>query len=128
MILMSIFTSGRDERYYRNAQEFMPDRWNRSTEQPTDPFASLPFGYGKRGCIGRRLAEVQMYILLNKVCCMLAVLLRRQENKLLVHNLSCFPFKVLPRFVLQGDNQVEMVMRLLGTVDQPVRLRLRPRL
>jgi ecdysteroid 2-hydroxylase len=69
---MSAFTTGRDERYFRNAQNFMPERWNRhgpsnSMDMVMDPFASLPFGHGRRGCIGRRLAESQMYILLYKV-------------------------------------------------------------
>jgi cytochrome P450 len=69
-MLMSAYTSGRDERYFRNAQDFIPERWNRhgpSNGMVMDPFASLPFGHGRRGCIGRRLAESQMYILLYKV-------------------------------------------------------------
>ena len=67
---MSIFTTGRDERFYLNAKQFSPERWNRSEpleNQPKNPFASLPFGHGRRACVGRRLAEAQMYILLRKV-------------------------------------------------------------
>lgn len=68
---MSTFTSGRDERYFCNAQEFLPERWNRHSS-PNDNmvmnhFATLPFGHGRRSCIGRRLAETQIYILLFKV-------------------------------------------------------------
>ncbi len=52
----------------------MPERWDRSLSLPgqpmvMDPFASLPFGHGRRACVGRRLAEAQMYILLQKVRC-----------------------------------------------------------
>ncbi|XP_046449111.1 cytochrome P450 315a1, mitochondrial-like [Daphnia pulex] len=103
IMLMSAYTSGRDERYFRNAQDFIPERWNRhgpSNGMVMDPFASLPFGHGRRGCIGRRLAESQMYILL---------------------------YKAIPRFTFQAENHVKMIMRLLGTVDQPVQLRLQPR-
>lgn len=70
---MSIFTSGRDERYFQNAQQFLPERWNRSLQahdqslMVKEPFASLPFGHGRRACVGRRLAEAQMYIFLQKV-------------------------------------------------------------
>lgn len=104
LVLMSIFTSGRNDRYFYNAEQFLPERWSRrassNDNMVMNHFASLPFGHGRRSCIGRRLAEAQIYILL---------------------------FRALPRFTLQTVNHVKMVMRLLGTVDQPVRLRLRPR-
>lgn len=72
---MSIYSSGRDEEYFPDADKFRPERWQRLSNDSTsdgknlvlDPFASLPFGHGRRACIGRRLAEVQSYILLNKV-------------------------------------------------------------
>lgn len=31
------------------------------------PFASLPYGYGARMCLGRRFADLEMQILLAKV-------------------------------------------------------------
>jgi len=66
---MSIYSSGRNNSYFPNANLFMPERWNRNEtkNEVIDPYASLPFGHGKRACIGRRLAEAQMYILLYKV-------------------------------------------------------------
>jgi cytochrome P450 family 49 subfamily A len=53
---------------------FLPERWLKSDQCPLTagkkihPFVSLPFGYGRRTCIGRRFAEAELHILLAKVC------------------------------------------------------------
>ena len=69
--MLSIYSSGRDERYFENAASFLPERWDRKAKKEKaaviDAFASLPFGHGKRACVGRRLAEAQIFILLQKV-------------------------------------------------------------
>jgi cytochrome P450 family 49 subfamily A len=52
---------------------FLPERWLKADECPLTagrrihPFVSLPFGYGRRTCIGRRFAEAELNILLAKV-------------------------------------------------------------
>jgi len=100
LALLSVYSSGRNEKYFPNAEAFLPQRWSRSSGGVHDPYGSLPFGHGRRACVGRRLAEAQMHILL---------------------------YKALPQLIFRPENQVEMVMRLIGTVSEPLRLRCSPR-
>ncbi|RXG73251.1 putative cytochrome P450 12a4, mitochondrial, partial [Armadillidium vulgare] len=47
-------TSGRDEKNFKQSNEFIPERWMR--DRPLGqihPFASIPFSHGTRMCIGR---------------------------------------------------------------------------
>jgi cytochrome P450 family 49 subfamily A len=52
---------------------FLPERWLKSDQCPVSagkkihPFVSLPFGHGRRTCIGRRFAEAELQTLLAKV-------------------------------------------------------------
>lgn len=41
--------------------------WRRQKEVGIHPFASLPFGFGRRMCIGKRFAEAELQLLLAKV-------------------------------------------------------------
>ena len=60
-----------DERYYgKNAKEFLPERWLRDEngkKSDLNAFTSLPFGFGVRMCLGRRLAEALIYTLITKL-------------------------------------------------------------
>lgn len=54
------------DKYFPKSEEFLPERWL-DENGIKHAFASLPFGYGRRMCIGRRFAELEMIILLSKV-------------------------------------------------------------
>lgn len=41
--------------------------WEKQKEVGIHPFASLPFGFGRRMCIGKRFAEAELQLLLAKV-------------------------------------------------------------
>ncbi|ROT76614.1 hypothetical protein C7M84_004799 [Penaeus vannamei] len=65
VILALSMVSAWDEKYFPRAKEFIPDRWLRGRPLgPIHPYASLPFGAGTRMCIGRRIAEQEMYTFL----------------------------------------------------------------
>ncbi|XP_028392228.1 cytochrome P450 10-like [Dendronephthya gigantea] len=60
-----------DERYYgEDAKQFVPERWLRDEtgeKKEFHPFTTLPFGYGVRMCLGRRMAESIVIILVSKI-------------------------------------------------------------
>ena len=62
---------GRDEKRFENAEAFRPERWLRKKDAiPTDTaeaFSSIPFGFGTRMCIGRRIAELELHLLLARI-------------------------------------------------------------
>lgn len=57
---------GKDERYFHEAKLFLPERWL-PRDKPIHPYAFLPFGFGIRSCLGRRLAELEIYCLITEI-------------------------------------------------------------
>lgn len=61
-----------DEKYYVKPKEFIPERWLRTTQENysyknVHPFVTLPFGFGPRSCIGKRLANLELEVGLSKI-------------------------------------------------------------
>ncbi|KAH8371907.1 hypothetical protein KR093_009269 [Drosophila rubida] len=59
-----------EERYYPQAKEFLPERWLREQSGESEklvagnpsPFIYLPFGFGPRMCVGKRIVDMEMEI------------------------------------------------------------------
>lgn len=66
------YVVSRDPSIFPEPESFHPHRWLKKS-QPDDtlgvqhPFGSVPFGYGVRACLGRRIAELEMQLLLARV-------------------------------------------------------------
>ncbi|XP_016974824.1 probable cytochrome P450 12a4, mitochondrial [Drosophila rhopaloa] len=59
------------DEYFPQASEFLPERWLRSPKdsgskcpasdlKSTNPFVFLPFGFGPRMCVGKRIVEMEL--------------------------------------------------------------------
>ncbi|XP_022096144.1 cytochrome P450 10-like [Acanthaster planci] len=61
--------SGQMPQYFKEHHKFKPERWIRGHKEfeDIDPFLVLPFGTGSRMCLGRRLAEQEVYLLLARL-------------------------------------------------------------
>ena len=66
-ILLNAYTMAHDEENFVNAEDFMPERWLRGESKDSNPFSMLPFGFGSRMCVGRRIAEQELYLALTRV-------------------------------------------------------------
>ena len=56
--------ASRLEQHFSRPNSFQPERWLRGDSVN---FSNLPFGYGKRACIGKSLAEASMTMFLIRV-------------------------------------------------------------
>ncbi|KAG8520905.1 Sterol 26-hydroxylase, mitochondrial, partial [Galemys pyrenaicus] len=65
------FAVSRDASVFPEPDSFQPQRWLRKSQSDAlkvqHPFGSVPFGYGVRACMGRRIAELEMHLLLARL-------------------------------------------------------------
>ena len=95
-VFANIFSGARDSQYFTAPLKFIPSRWLEQKEQ-INPFSSLPFGFGPRMCYGRRIAELELYLLL-------------------VH--------VLRRFNLSTDQrEIKVIQKTALRPNEPVKMR-----
>ncbi|KAM4588736.1 25-hydroxyvitamin D-1 alpha hydroxylase, mitochondrial [Odontesthes bonariensis] len=66
LITLCHFATSRDPAVFPNPHAFQPSRWFKK-DQAYHPYASVPFGVGKRSCIGRRIAELELYLALSRM-------------------------------------------------------------
>lgn len=114
MVILSVYRTGRDPAVFSNPDSFSPERWLRNKRDPSNTsscptsrtardiplvhsHASIPFGVGVRSCVGRRVAEAELYLLLAKL---------------------------VVRVDLRALNQVDIVMRMVGVTSEPLQLQI----
>ncbi|EDV28482.1 uncharacterized protein TRIADDRAFT_19239 [Trichoplax adhaerens] len=70
-VLIANYVMGRDESVFPNPSQYMPERWLRGSDRQgynsESRFQYLPFGFGPRMCLGKRVAEMEIHTLLSKV-------------------------------------------------------------
>ncbi|XP_055691191.1 uncharacterized protein LOC129794464 [Lutzomyia longipalpis] len=68
-VFMPNETLYRKECYFTEPNSFIPERWLRESEKcvKINPYVYLPFGYGRRICVGRRIAQLEMETLTSRL-------------------------------------------------------------
>ena len=72
-VMILSYAMGISEKYFKEPFSFKPERWLRTQRRSpessasVDAFASLPFGFGTRMCVGRRVSELEQYLLLTRI-------------------------------------------------------------
>lgn len=107
MVILSLYTSGRDPQHFPQPLDVQPERWFRNAD--TGEFSNvlqahgtIPFGVGSRSCIGKKLALNQMYSLISQVT----------QN----FNVKCFntsPIDVILRLVAVPNQTLDLGIKLL---------------
>ncbi|XP_035231609.1 probable cytochrome P450 12a4, mitochondrial [Stegodyphus dumicola] len=95
LIAVSFQEVYRDEKYFKNPESFHPERWL-EREDKHYRYAFVPFGFGTRSCIGRRLAELE-------VICIIVEILRN--------------FKVE-----YHHEDIDIRVRMINIPDRPIRI------
>ncbi|XP_038218945.1 probable cytochrome P450 49a1 [Zerene cesonia] len=99
-VIFQHYVMGNSEEYFTNAKEFEPERWlQRSSFK--HPFASLPFGFGKRMCLGRRFAELEMHVMICKMV---------QTFKMEYHH-DPLDYHIHPMYTPNGPLRIKLIER-----------------
>ncbi|XP_044746952.1 probable cytochrome P450 49a1 [Coccinella septempunctata] len=98
------------EEYFSEPERFEPERWLKNKEESTrcphkpdkiHPFVTLPFGYGRRSCLGRRFAETELQILLSKI-------FRKYKVS---YNYGALTYKITPTYVPEQPLKFKLTER-----------------
>nr|ARA91625.1 cytochrome P450 monooxygenase [Pieris rapae] len=99
-VIFQHYVMGNSDEYFANAQEFRPERWLQKSSYK-HPFASLPFGFGRRMCLGRRFAELEMHVMICKII---------QNYKMEYHH-KPLDYHIYPMYTPDGPLKIKFIER-----------------
>ncbi|XP_058670830.1 1,25-dihydroxyvitamin D(3) 24-hydroxylase, mitochondrial [Ammospiza nelsoni] len=94
VLMINSHALGCSEDCFRGWAEFRPERW--LLRGSIHPFSHVPFGIGRRMCVGRRLAELQLHLALCWLIRRYRVLATDQEPLETLHSGILIPGRALP--------------------------------
>ncbi|XP_053616368.1 probable cytochrome P450 49a1 [Plodia interpunctella] len=101
-VVFQHFVMGNSSEFFSDAAEFRPERWlARTPDQKHHPFASLPFGFGKRMCLGRRFAELEIHTVIATVV---------QAFKMEYHH-EPLDYHIHPMYTPNGPIRIKLIDR-----------------
>lgn len=111
-VIFPHYVVSNEEEYFPEPTRFLPERWLKRNEiagmsecphvgQKIHPFVSLPFGFGRRTCLGKRFAETEMQIILSKM-------FRKYEVE---YNYGKLTYKVNPTYIPEQPLKFKLTER-----------------
>ena len=67
MVHAQTYVTGHDSENFPEPENFRPERWMRDAPIKPQPFTYLPFAVGNRACVGRRVANLEISLLLARI-------------------------------------------------------------
>ena len=67
-VVQPMYVFGRNEEMFPDPHSFNPDRWLKGDKQLDYFYANVPFGFGPRMCLGKRVAEMMVSLFLAEFC------------------------------------------------------------
>ncbi|KAJ8260104.1 hypothetical protein GJAV_G00177100 [Gymnothorax javanicus] len=95
VLMINSHALGYNEEYFEDEKQFKPERWLQDRSS-INPFAHVPFGIGKRMCIGRRLAELELQLALCWVVREYEIVATDNEPVEVIHSGLLLPSRELP--------------------------------
>ncbi|XP_017767871.1 PREDICTED: probable cytochrome P450 49a1 [Nicrophorus vespilloides] len=94
------------EKYFKRSDEFLPERWLKSgcpvgLKDNHHNFASLPFGFGRRMCLGRRFAELEIQTVIAKIV----------QSYKLEYNYQKLDYHIHPMYTPDGPLKIKFTKR-----------------
>ncbi|KAG2468205.1 CP27B protein, partial [Polypterus senegalus] len=108
LITLCHYATSRDPEVFPEPDSFQPERWL-TRDESRHPYASIPFGFGKRSCIGRRIAELEVHLALARP---------HQPDQCPPPNSA---FQILRRFEVKPDTEGCVVRPMTRTLLVPDR-------